>query len=184
MGPVNKLTTVVDGKTVLRHAVDAALRSRAAPVLVVTGDRAEAVRAALGDVGARFIHNPDFAEGLSSSLRVGLAAVGDDADAVLVCLGDMPRVTSAHIDALIDAFDDGQRDLVHVPTHDGRRGNPVLFPLTWRKRLQELTGDQGARRLLEPSSCRFVPMRDAGVLVDVDTPADLLDLAPDRTEAR
>ena len=94
------------------------------------------------------MHNPDFAEGLSTSLKAGLAAVPDDADGAIVCLGDMPQVDAPLIDKLIAAFDPERGALVVVPTIDGKRGNPVVWARRFFPELMALDGDVGARHLI------------------------------------
>ncbi|HEY0836513.1 MAG TPA: molybdopterin-binding/glycosyltransferase family 2 protein, partial [Azospirillum sp.] len=104
MGGPNKLLADLDGRALVARTVDAALASRARPVIVVTGHQRDEVTAALAGRPVQFVHNPDFAEGLSTSLRAGLAAVPADADGALVCLGDMPEVSGVVIDRLIAAY--------------------------------------------------------------------------------
>ena len=82
-----------------------ALASQARPVIVVTGHQRERVEAALAGLPVEFVHNPDFADGLGTSLRAGIAALPAEADGVIVCLGDMPQVDAALIDRLIGALD-------------------------------------------------------------------------------
>ena len=127
MGAINKLIAEIGGKPLVRIAAEQALASRAKPVIVVTGHERERVEAALAGLPVRFVHNPDYAEGLGTSLKTGIAAVPADADGAIVCLGDMPQVDSQLIDKLIAAFDPERGALVVVPTFDGRRGNPVVW---------------------------------------------------------
>src|SRR6185503_18669432 len=97
MGGPNKLLAEIGGKPLVRIAAVEALASRAREVIVVTGHQREAVAAALQGLPVKLVHNPDFAEGLSTSLRAGLAAVPAEADGIVVCLGDMPQVTATLI---------------------------------------------------------------------------------------
>ena len=179
MGPANKLLAEVDGKAMVAHAVEQALASRAAPVVVVTGHQRKAVEAALHGLDVQFVHNPDYARGLSASLHRGLAAVPGEAEGVVVCLGDMPRVEAAAIDRLIAAFDPLEGRAVCVPTWGGKRGNPVLFARRFLAEMQEIEGDTGARHLIGeyPEVVCEVAMDETGagqgVLVDVDTPEAL-----------
>lgn len=175
MGGTNKLLADVGGTPLVARAVDAALASQADTVIVVTGHQGEAVAAALAGKPVRFVHNPHFADGLSASLRVGLAAVPADADAVVVCLGDMPRVAAGVIDRLIAAFNPLEGRAICVPTTHGKQGNPVLWDRGYFTEMADLTGDSGAKRLIGQHADQLceVPVDDAGVLYDVDTP-DLL----------
>ena len=97
------------------------------PVIVVTGHQRERVERALAGLPVTFVHNPDFAEGLSTSLKTGIAAVPAEADGAIVSLGDMPQVSAKLIDRLIAAFDPERGALVVIPTIGGKRGNPVLW---------------------------------------------------------
>lgn len=170
----NKLIAELDGEPIVRRTVRAVLASRARPVVVVTGHEADAVRAALTGLAVTFVHNPDFAEGMSTSLRAGVAAAGA-VDAALICLGDMPRLEPRHLDAVIDAYRTGDPDEIIVPTCDRKRGNPVLWPRSYFPEIAELTGDVGARALIDrhPEQVRLLAIDDPAILVDVDTPAAL-----------
>lgn len=175
MGAANKLTAELHGTPLVSRAVDAALASRAAPVVVVTGHAAEDVRRALADRPIVFIHNPDHARGLSTSLRAGLASLGTGFEGAMICLGDMPLLHAGHLDAVIEAFEASGKKQVIVPVHAGRSGNPVLWPADCFDELARLTGDVGGRSLLDAlgDRVRTVPISDDGVLVDVDTEAEL-----------
>jgi molybdenum cofactor cytidylyltransferase len=179
MGPDNKLLADVDGKPMVVRAVEAARASQAETVIVVTGHERDRVEAALEGLPVQFVHNPDFAQGLSTSLHRGLAAVPAGTDGVAVCLGDMPRVEAAAIDRLIAAFDPIEGRAICVPTWDGKRGNPVLFASRFLAEMQEIAGDVGARYLIGeyPELVAEVAMDETaaghGVLLDVDTPEAL-----------
>ncbi|MGV8996212.1 MAG: NTP transferase domain-containing protein [Parvibaculaceae bacterium] len=175
MGALNKLTAEVDGHAMVARAVDAAQVSGASPVIVVTGHEADLVRATLKDAPVTFVHNPDFAEGLSTSLRVGASALPEDLDAALVCLGDMPDVSPAHLARLMSAFDPDEGRTICVPTFNGKRGNPVLWGAAYFAELQTVKGDTGAKHLigLHAEAVCEVAMPDDGPLRDIDTPDDL-----------
>jgi molybdenum cofactor cytidylyltransferase len=179
MGGPNKLLSLWRGKPLVRTAVENVLASRAASVVLVTGHQAEAVREALAGLPVTFAHNPDFAEGLSTSVGAGIAAVPPDADAAVICLGDMPGVDAALIDALIAAFDPERGALAVVPTVEGRRGNPVLWARRFFSELRHLEGDSGARQILSANRDAVVeiPVATRGAAIDVDTAEDLATLA-------
>jgi len=180
----NKLIAELDGEPIVRRTVRAVLGSRARPVIVVTGHEAEAVRGALAGLDVRFVHNPDFADGMSTSLGAGVAAAGA-ADAALICLGDMPRLRPEHFDAVIDAFRAGDPAEIIVPTADRKRGNPVLWPRCYFAEIAALSGDVGARALIDRHAdhVRGVALDDPAILVDVDTPAALAELRRGGDEA-
>ena len=175
MGQRNKLLAEVDGRAMVTHIVDALLASRAAPVIVVTGHEAERVRAALGERPVHLVANPDYAEGLSTSLKAGLAALPDEVEGVLIGLGDMPRIRSAQVDRLIAAFDPLEGRAIVVPTVRGKRGNPVLFATRFLPEMREIQGDVGARHLIGEHDDEVVEieMEDDAPLLDIDTPEAL-----------
>lgn len=175
MGTGNKLLQQVRGKPLVRHAVEAQLASRSAPVIVVTGHQQDEVRAALAGLDVVFVHNPAFAEGLSSSLRAGLAALPGAVPGVVVSLGDMPNVTAGVIDRLAQAFADRPDSLAVAPTLLGQRGNPVLLSRALFAEVAKLEGDQGARRLLDAAgdAVEEVALDDPAIALDVDTPEAL-----------
>jgi molybdenum cofactor cytidylyltransferase len=172
MGAVNKMLAEIGGKPLVRIAAEQALASRAKPVIVVTGHEHERVEAALVGLPVRFVHNPGYADGLGSSLKAGIAAVPEDADAAIVCLGDMPQVDHPLIDRLIAAFDPERGALVVVPSIDGRRGNPVVWARRFFHDLMSISGDIGARYLIGsyPEAVTEVAMAGEAALTDVDTP--------------
>jgi molybdenum cofactor cytidylyltransferase len=176
MGERNKLTLSVDGKPKVAHAVDALLEAGVQPIVVVTGHDAAPVRAALTGRAVRFVDNPDYAAGMSTSLRCGVRALAaDGVTGALIALGDMPHLKAAHIEALVHAFDPDHGHAICVPTFERRRGNPVLFAARFFDEMDALRGDVGARAVIEAhaSDVASVAMEDDGVLLDVDTPAAL-----------
>jgi Uncharacterized MobA-related protein len=175
-GREGKLLQPFRGRPLVCAAVDAALTSRARPVVVVGGDQRGALDAALTGLPVRIVANPEPDLGLSSSLRVGLRALPEGIGGAVVLLGDMPLVTEAHIDRLFDAFAAGGGEAVCVPTYEGRRGNPVLWPAVLFVRLVAIEGDRGGRAILGQlaEAAIDVAMPDDGVLIDVDDPASLV----------
>ncbi|PPD45940.1 MAG: 4-diphosphocytidyl-2C-methyl-D-erythritol synthase [Methylocystis sp.] len=172
-GEGNKLLADVHGKPLLRHVVETALASRASPTIVVTGHERAKVEAALAGLSVTFAHNAAYASGLASSLRVGLEAV-TGAEGALVLLGDMPRVQTQTLDALIAAFEAAPACPAVVPANRGRRGNPALLGRALFSAAIALQGDEGARRLLRAAAAVVeVEVEDAGILLDIDTRDDL-----------
>jgi molybdenum cofactor cytidylyltransferase len=174
MRGVNKLLSPLAGDPVIARTVDAALASRAATVVVVTGFQTARVRAALVGRDVAFAHNRYYARGLSSSLRHGLKALDAATEGALICLGDMPWVSARDLDALIAAFARADRPIC-VPVRGRQRGNPVLWPARHFAELRALQGDLGGRSLLRRYAREVarVPVLGAGVTRDIDTPADL-----------
>lgn len=174
MGGPNKLVATVGGRPLVRIAAEAALASRAESVVVVTGHRADEVATALDGLETRLVHNPDYAEGLSTSLKAGIAALPEDVDGAVVMLADMPGVDAQTIDQLIESFDPESGALVVLPTFQGKRGNPVLWSKRLFPELLTVEGDTGGRHLLGTHRDAVVEVETGrAVAVDVDTPEAL-----------
>jgi molybdenum cofactor cytidylyltransferase len=175
MAGQNKLLAEIGGTPIVRRSVEAALASRAARVIVVTGHDAASVRNALRGLDVVIVHNPDYAEGLSTSLRKGIASVPAEMEAALIVLGDMPFVTPQLIDALSAAQEADAEALIVVPVYDGKRGKPVLWHRSLFAELQGIEGDKGARDLFSRYERRLVeiPVTDDAVLIDIDTAEEL-----------
>ena len=164
-----------DGSPMLARTVDQVLASGARPVVVVLGHREAELRAAIGGRAVTVVTADHYDQGLSSSLKAGLAALPETTQAALVCLGDMPLVTGAVLDRLIAAWDRDEGRLVIQPTSAGRPGNPVLFDRALFPRLEALHGDVGARAMLAAMADEVtgVEVGTDTVLRDFDTPESL-----------
>jgi molybdenum cofactor cytidylyltransferase len=169
----NKLIADVGGKPMVRRVAEAALESAASPVLVVTGHQQADVRVALTGLDVMFVHNPNYAQGLSTSLKAGIAAAPASVAGALVLLGDMPQIAPGHLNQLIAAFRD-RVGFIIVPVHAGKRGNPVLWPRAFFPAMLALDGDAGAKRLLAAN---------AGCVGEVDLGTDAIFLDVDTAEA-
>jgi molybdenum cofactor cytidylyltransferase len=171
MGGPNKLLAEIAGKPLVRIAAEEALASRAKPVIVVTGHQRERIEAALAGLPLKLVHNPDFADGLATSVRSGIATVPPAADGAVICLGDMPQVDATLINRLIDAFDPEQGALGVVPSINGKRGNPVLWSRRFFPDLMAIEGDVGARRLIGRygEAVIEVPVTGKAAFTDIDT---------------
>ncbi|HEX9808478.1 MAG TPA: nucleotidyltransferase family protein [Alphaproteobacteria bacterium] len=174
-GARNKLLASIGGEPMITRVVRRVIEGGAAPVVVVTGHEAEKVRAALAGITVTFAHNPDYAEGIATSIRAGIAALPGDVDGALVCLGDMPALESGDVAGLIAAFDPAAGAAICVPRAGGRQGNPVLFARTFFPELRALAGDRGAKALIaaHAEAVREVAVSGDGPLVDLDTEEDI-----------
>jgi nicotine blue oxidoreductase len=161
-----------------RSLIEVSLANLAdAPVdetVVVVGDDAGRLRAACEPYGAAVVENPDWAQGQSTSVRVGLEALGPEALAAVVLLADQPLVGAGAVRRLVEAFEGGAE--VATATYGGRPRNPVLFSRgVWPMLVAELVGDEGARPFLRrhPELVMRVPCDGVGDPADVDTAEDL-----------
>jgi molybdenum cofactor cytidylyltransferase len=179
MGGPNKMLADANGQPLVVHAVKAALASQAVENVVVLGHMADQVKAAIVQAvptsRLRFVINADFAEGLSTSVRTGIAALGKDIDAAIVQLGDMPGVNSALLDRLMAAFSPVEGRSICVPTVGGKRGNPVLWDRRFFPEIAKVEGDTGAKHLIGEHAdlvCE-VEMTGEAAITDIDTPEAL-----------
>jgi len=171
-GEDNKLLTPIGGAPMIRRSVEAATQADVGPVVVVTGHEAETVAAALAGLPVAVVLAPDYAQGMSASLKAGVAAAPADCAGVLICLGDMPFIAGTTYQRLVEAFDPTRGWVAVLPTFEGRRGNPVLLNRVLFPEIVGLSGDQGARRLLAQHADKVleVAVDDPGVLRDFDRP--------------
>jgi molybdenum cofactor cytidylyltransferase len=180
MGGPNKMLAEANGQPLVVHAVKSALASQAVEVVVVLGHMADQVRPAIEkavppNARLRFTLNPDFAEGLSTSVRTGIGAVAKEIDAAIVQLGDMPGVSSALLDRLMAAFSPVEGRSICVPTVAGKRGNPVLWARRFFPEIAKVAGDTGAKHLIGEHAdlvCE-VEMTGEAAITDIDTPEAL-----------
>jgi molybdenum cofactor cytidylyltransferase len=167
----NKLLLDADGRPMVRRAAALCLGAGLSPVIAVLGHEAQQVERALAGLNVRCVMNEDHATGMASSLNRGLAALSAQTQAALICLSDMPLVTSADIETLCAAFAPEQGRVICIPVHQGRRGNPVLLGRQVFAGLAGLSGDQGARPFIQQHAELVVEVpAGPGVLMDIDTP--------------
>jgi len=168
----NKLLMDDDGKPIVARVVEHALAADLAEIVVVTGHQESEVRAALAGQSVRVIACPDFADGMSASLRCGLKALSGDIDAALILLGDMPRVGASLMRRMIAAFNPTEGRAIIVPAFQGKRGNPVLWDRRFFGEMMELHGDVGARHLIGEHAelVTEIEAEDTGIFLDIDTP--------------
>ncbi len=166
----HKLLLPLLGKPLVLHAVESARASAVDETVVVVGYRAEAVREALAGQPVRIVQNPDYAQGQSTSLRAGVAALAPNTEAAMILLGDQPLLTAEMLNTLIAAWK-RTGNLIVAPVFGGQRGNPVLFSRALFPELLAVRGDQGGREVLQrhAGEVALVQMGDPSAAVDVDT---------------
>ena len=168
MEGANKLLLPWQDQCVLQVVVELICEVGLGEVIVVTGHQQAAIEEALTHYPVRLVHNPDFAEGMAASIRVGVAAaVGEQG--YLFALGDMPQIAGTTMLKVAETLK--SREAIVVPVRDGRRGHPVAIGSAHRDALLALTGDRGARAVLAKNAANVVEVsvEDKGIFVDVDT---------------
>lgn len=177
-GEDNKLLSTVDGDPIIKHAAQIALNAKAGEVIVVTGYDAPDVEMALQELSVNAIRNATPETGMGTSLAVGANAIRSLPKAVMVMLGDMPLIKPETLRTIASTFSpDNGHDIV-VPMHDGQRGHPVMFGAKYLPLLCALSGDEGARSVLQnhPERVRAINVDDPGTRYDIDTEGDLKDI--------
>jgi molybdenum cofactor cytidylyltransferase len=168
-----KLLLPFAGKTVIGHIVDQIIGSAVDEVHVVVGHEGRRVARELSDRHVSIVTNPDYKSGMLSSVRCGLAALGQQCRAVLVVLGDQPSVTSKLIDQMVQSLATTEKRIL-VPFYDGRRGHPVLFSANYRDEILTQYDDVGLRGLLHAHHEEVfeLSVSSSAVLSDMDCPED------------
>ena len=171
----NKLLADLNGAPMIAQTVKRIAASSIDKIMVVTGHQSEDIQAALAQQNVSFVHNPHYPDGMAISLRVGVAALQNSCDAILVCLGDMPLIDPRDINRMIAAFSPPDHRSIVVPVHERRFGNPVLWGAEHFAALMACEGDRGARGLLEKlkDEAVEVPIENQSVVLDADTPEAL-----------
>jgi molybdenum cofactor cytidylyltransferase len=173
----NKLLSNLNGQALIVHTIERLSKAAIDDIIVVTGHQADEVQAELKNHKLRFVHNDDYAQGLSTSVRVGIASA-QDFDAAFVCLGDMPLIEAADLNRMIAAFNVVEGRSLVAPVLGRKLGNPVLWGQEHFVDLMALTGDRGARSLIEARRDQIVEIAVThdGILLDADTPEALAEI--------
>lgn len=171
----HKLLATFDGVPLVRRSVEAAITAAPGRVVVVTGHREADIRAALENLPAKLVSNPDYLSGMASSLTTGLSAVSDQASGILVMLADMPGVTGSDLRKLLDRFTAENGRAVIRATAEGQRGNPVILPQQTFSAVRQLVGDVGARHIIEKCGLPVIDVElGSAARLDLDTPEQIV----------
>jgi len=160
-------------KTLIENVVTGVMKFPVDGILVVLGARRSEIERRLQAYPMKPVFNPDFEQGMLSSIRKGLEELPAEARAVLVVLGDQPWTPAAVVERLVSGFERKGKGIV-VPVHRGRRGHPVLIDLKYKREIMALAPTVGLRQLLlrHPDDILEVPVRTPSVLKDIDHPED------------
>lgn len=170
----NKLLARLGSKPLVSHCLETLLGLGLSRVIVVTGFESDLIEAAICPYTVDFVHNPQFARGLGTSLAAGVAAVPQDVDAAFICLADMPAIEPNVFEAMCAAFQKRPSQDICVPVVAGQTGHPVLFGRRHFSKLRALTGDRGARLVItsNPELVQAVNVSTSSILLDCDTRDD------------
>ena len=159
--------------TILEQSIDNLVHSKIDELIVVLGYRAQELREKVAGRPVKTVINPDYEQGMSTSIIAGLHLVDDKAQAVMFVLADQPFIDSKIVDKLIDEFSRTSKGIV-IPTYRGRRGHPVIFAISYKEELLRLKGDVGGRQIIKehPDDILEIPVDSEGINVDIDTVSD------------
>lgn len=167
----DKLLELVDGTPLLRRA--ATMAGAVCPAVIVTLRPDDAARSTvLADLEVTILIIPDAATGMAASIRAG--AVAATPGGLMILPADMPDLTSPDLQILIDAFDQSTSRIIRATACDGTPGHPVIFPADCRADLAMITGDTGARAVLQAHQARItlIALPDQHATTDLDSPED------------
>ncbi|MEM1319381.1 MAG: nucleotidyltransferase family protein [Bacteroidota bacterium] len=181
MGEANKLLLPFRGAPLIHSVARAIEDCGVGEWIAVTGHEAGAVAAALQDFDFKLVNNVRYSTGMTSSIQVGVAAASAQAKGYMICLSDLPYLTAEVLDQLLRAFEAGwEKDprLIVIPTHQGRRGHPLIFSKHYKKALLEHRNKEGCKGVVvrHPSHHVLVEVNSDGILKDVDRPDEYEDL--------
>jgi molybdenum cofactor cytidylyltransferase len=178
MNGANKMLVQLGKSTVLASTLETSIRVGFGEILVVTGREHEKSSAIAEEYGAKTVFNPNYMSGMASSLVKGVGKVRSEAAGILIALGDMPFIKQASIELLCRAFlQKNSLQTICIPSYHGQRGNPVVFGIAHRQEIMRLSGDVGAKSIVQNNAqnCLEIPLEDKGCLLDIDTQEDLQD---------
>ena len=177
MGKQNKLLLPVAGEALLVKLIKSVCDSDVGQVIVVIGHEAEKIRRKLNNFPLSFVYNPNFSEGMTTSIKSGVKEVSPDCDGYMICLADMPFINTSEINKLIHAYAQNrikEKRLIVIPVYQGHRGNPVLFSTEFREDILEHKMEYGCKGVIMNNfeSVKEIEMDDDSMLLDVDTLED------------
>jgi molybdenum cofactor cytidylyltransferase len=159
--------------TLLERAIDNLLASSVDETIVVLGHKAEEIAKTISERPVKIVLNPDYSQGMSTSIIAGLMLVDPRSQAVMLAMGDQPLVASGTINQLIEAFSKNKKGIA-VPSYRGRRGHPIIFDIKYKAELLMLKGDIGGREIIRnhPEDVLMVAIDSESVISDIDTQED------------
>jgi molybdenum cofactor cytidylyltransferase len=161
-------------RTILERVVDTLLAAGVGEVVVVLGHMAERVRAVLGDRPVRAVINESYRQGMLSSVKCGVGAVGTEYDAILIALGDQPHIECAVVSEVMHAYRAGNAGIV-IPRYGEKKGHPIIISLQkYREAIVNLPEDVGLNALMQEHAddVRLLDVATEDIIRDIDVPDD------------
>jgi len=168
----NKLTKKINGIPLLKHSIKNILSSSVNELIVVIGYQREIIEKLIyKNEKIKIIFNKDFERGMASSIKTGLDNLSEKTEAFFICLGDMPMIGHNIYNQLIKSRDN--REII-VPTYKGQQGNPILFDNSMKEKILNISGDVGAKKILELNKDKILNLKinDEGIIKGFNTQKD------------
>ena len=168
----NKLIKDVKGIPLIKYALNNILKSNVNEIIIISGYQNETIEKLIDKTSrVKFVFNSNYKEGISSSIKKGIKNLSEKNEAFFISLGDMPSINYNTYNQLIKYSKDKK---VIVPLFKGQKGNPVLFPKSFEKKLLSIEGDSGAKKMLEINKKKVLNLEidDPGIIKDLDVPSD------------
>jgi len=177
MGEQNKLLLPFRGKTLLETVVDNILASNAFETIVVVGHQAEQIEKVLSNRDVRFVKNPRYRNGMTTSIQAGVNTASPQASGFMICLSDLPFITPSAFNRLIDCFTQVSAAEIRAivqPEFKGQPGNPVIFPAAYKSEILEHTGANGCKAIVAAHLEKItrIKMKSDHILRDIDVLGD------------
>jgi molybdenum cofactor cytidylyltransferase len=162
--------------TIVEEAVNNFLDSKVEEVILVLGSEETKIQRKIEDKPVKVVINPDYHQGLSSSIKVGLKAVSETAAAILIALGDQPLVKAEVINKIISQYLEKKEKGIVVPVHRGVRGHPTLFDIRYKEEIMNLGGNVGASGIIQRHKPDIleVEVDTASIISDIEADTDYL----------
>lgn len=176
MGSQNKLLLPIRGKPMVRWVAEALCELAEASVMVVLGHEADRVRESLQGLELDFVENTSFESGMTTSIQCGVAASPENTTGFMICLSDLPNLTTVEYEQLLQAFLKQQivdEACIGLPVYQGRKGNPVIFSASYRAAILAHTEMEGCKQIVKDhtENLHLIEMNSPNCLHDIDTPA-------------
>lgn len=173
MGRINKLLLPFGGRTILEATLDQLLAAGAEEILVVLGHEAERIQPLLEKYPVGTVFNPDFAQGMTTSIQAGVRAAATGTEGYMICLSDMPLIEPATYRSIIRTFDENKTDqsLIVQPVFETNAGNPVIFSAGYKNEILALTFSEGCKPIVQKKRehIHYVRVSTKAILLDADT---------------
>lgn len=164
-----KLTRIVQGKPILQHVVEKAVKSSLDNVLLITGYEKNFGEMVAEHYDIKSHFNPNYSQGMSTSLKLGVSKIPQGISAILVFLGDMPYIQSETLETIINLHKTTKGKII-IPVYKGKKGHPVLISCIYKDEIYSISGDIGAREIIKKhiDEVTYVETSDPGIVQDID----------------